>query len=428
MKTDAFGRFEFPRVGEEENVLTVDAQGFQSSGELPVQSGGATNLDIVLKPVAVAGNSVIQGRVTTEDGKPISGATVHLAPGQPGLEGIHWGALADADGRFAWTSAPAHSVKVVIGGSVWDWEEQQVELAPDGTEAVIILKPKAKIRVHGTVSDKSNGNLVAEFKVLWAQGIKSGYVVNTSVLTDGRDGKFAVDMLPESVRGYSPPGTMTRLDFRAQGYVNKVVLLAPGTNDIDLAIELEPAIDIAGRVLRPDGNPAADAKVFFRGEHFRFRVGENCFVSMPSPEYPFAVATRAGADGAFRIPKIDGIERLEVVHPEGWANVPLDGPSTAVIQLKPWGRINGVVQSDHGVLPGVEVHATEARTGPEQMLFAFTVNTDLDGRFELPQVPGGRAMIGVTSVPHGFETNIVPQEIQVEPGQTATLTLSAPAQ
>ncbi|MGO8701201.1 MAG: carboxypeptidase regulatory-like domain-containing protein [Limisphaerales bacterium] len=220
MQTDAAGQFEFPRVGDGQIFLTVDAhaQGFQPSGDLPLQGGRATNLDIVLKPVAIAGNSVIRGRITSEDGKPIGGAMVTLAPGQPGLEEIHWGVLADADGRFAWNSAPDRPVKLMIGGSVWDWEEQQVELAPDGTEPVIILKPKVKIHVHGTVSDKSNGNLVPDFSVLWAQGIKRGYVVNTSVLTDGRDGKFAVDMLPETVLSYKPPGTSTRLDFQAPGY------------------------------------------------------------------------------------------------------------------------------------------------------------------------------------------------------------------
>jgi hypothetical protein len=316
----------------------------------------------------------------------------------------------------------------VIGGSIWDWEEQQVELAPDGTEAVITLKAKAKVLLHGTVSDKSTGNLLPEFKVLWAPGIKNGYAVNTSILTEGRDGKFAVNLLPENVNNYSPPGTSTRLDFQAPGYVNKVVLLAAGTNDIDLAIELEPATDIAGTVLRPDGNPAAGAKVFFRGEHFRFRVGENCFVSMPAQGYPFAVETRAGVDGAFRIPKIDGIERLEVVHPEGWASVPLDGVSAAVIRLQAWGRINGVVRSGQGVLPGVEVRATEARNTPEQMSFEFTAKTDAEGRFAFSQLPGGHALVFVPPPQDGPGTNSVAQDIQVEPHQPASLTLSVPVQ
>ena len=355
---------------------------------------------------------------------PIGGAGVHVAPGQPGLEGIGWSVLTDAEGRFAWTSAPDHPVKLVIGGPIWDWEERQVELAPDGTEAEITLKPKAKILVHGTVSDKSNGNLLAEFNVLWAPGIKHGYVVNTSILTEGRDGKFTVDLLPEQVRNYSPPGTSARLDFRAPGYVNKVVLLSSGTNDIGLAIELEPGTNIAGTVLQPDGNPALGARVFFRGEHFRFRVGEGFSVSMPSPEYPFAVDTRAGADGAFRIPKIDGIERLEVVHPEGWANVALDGSSTAVVQLQPWGRINGVVRSGQGVLAGVEVRATEARSEPEQMLFEFTATTDSEGRFEFSQLPGGRALVFVPPPEDGQKANRAEQDIQVKPRQTAALTLS----
>jgi RNA polymerase sigma factor (sigma-70 family) len=428
MKTDAAGRFEFPRVGQGGVFLNVGAKGFEPSRESAVQGGQATNLDIVLKAVAVAGNSVIRGRVTSEDGKSIGVVEVYLAPGQPGLEDIHWGGDTDAEGRFAWTSAPNHPVKLVFRGPVRDWEEQQVVLAPDGTEAVITLKPIAKLLLRGTVSDKSNGKLLPEFKVLWAPGIERGYVANTLVLTEGRNGKFAVDLTPENVRNYGPPGTSTRLDFQAPGYVNKVVLLDSGTNDIDLTIELVPATDIAGTVLRPDGNPAVGAKVFFRGEHFRFRVGEDCFVSMPTQGYPFAVETRAGADGAFRIPKIDGIERLEVVHPEGWASVPLDGVATAGIRLQPWGRLNGVVRSGQGVLPGVEVRATEARNTPEQMLFEFTVKTDAEGRFEFAQLPGGRALVFVPPPQDAPGTNSAAQEIQVEPRHTANLTLSVPAQ
>jgi len=209
-------------------------------------------------------------------------------------------------------------------------------------------------------------------------------------------------------------------DFQASGYVNKVVPLVAGTNDFELAIELEPAADIAGTVLRPDGNPASGAKVFFRGEHFRFRVGEDCFVS--TPEYPFAVTTRAGVDGAFRIPKIDGIERLEVVHPEGWANVDLSDLA-AIVRLQPWGRVSGVVRSGQNILPGVEVRATERGEKPEQMLFDYITKTDSDGNFEFSKVPGGRAAIFVPLENSPTMISGV-REIQVKPGETASVPLS----
>jgi hypothetical protein len=420
MKTDADGDFDFPKVAADKFILNVAAKGFQFSGELPVQGGKATNLEIVLKPVPVAGKAIIRGRVIGEDGTPIARIGVGVAPEQPGLEEISWGATTDAEGRFAWTSAPEHPVRMAVGSLSWDWEKQEVELSPDSTEGVITLKPKTKILLHGTVSDKSNGSLLPEFKILWASGIKDGYVINTTLLTEGRDGKFEVKMLPEQVSNYSPPGTSTRLDFQASGYVNKVVPLVAGTNDVELAIELEPAADIAGTVLRPDGNPASGAKVFFRGEHFRFRVGEDCFVS--TPEYPFAVTTRAGVDGAFRIPKIDGIERVEVVHPEGWANVALSDLA-AIVRLQPWGRVSGVVRSGQNILPGVEVRATERGEKPEQMLFDYITKTDSDGNFEFSKVPGGRAAIFVPLENSPTMISGV-REIQVKPGETASVPLS----
>ena len=424
-KTDAAGRFEFRRVADDPFRLSVQAKGFQSSGDLLLQSTQRTDLDIVLKAVQVAGHSVIRGKVVSTEGQPIARAEVHLAPGQPGLGEIDWGMLTDSEGRFKWSAAPDHPVELAIGGSISAWEEQRVEFAPDGTEPVIALKAKAKILLHGTASDKSTGSPLPEFKVLWAPGSKEGYVVNTSILTEGRDGRFSVGLLPEQVGFYPPPGSISRLDFQAPGYVNKVVSLVPGTNDIELAVELEPAVDVAGIALLPDGNPATGAKAFFRGEHFRFQVGEDCFVSRG--EYPFAVEARAGVNGAFHIPKIDGIERLELVHPEGWANVPPDALSTAVVRLQPWGRINGLVQFDQRGLPGVEVRAIQARNQPEQMLFEFTVKTDADGRFEFSKLPAGRAFVFVPPLADGSGTNRAAQEVLLEPGQTTRVNLTISA-
>jgi RNA polymerase sigma factor (sigma-70 family) len=419
LKTDADGGFNFPKVAADSFLLSVALKGFQFSGELPFRGRQATNVEIVLKPVAVAGNSIIRGRVIGEDGSPLARIAVGVAPGQPGLEEINWGGTTDVEGRFAWTSAPDHQVKMVVGGVSWDWEKQEVELSPDSTEAVITLKPKTIILLHGTVSDKSNGSLLPEFKILWASGIKDGYVINTTLLTEGRDGKFEVKMLPEQVTNYSPPGNSTRLEFLASGYVNKIVSLVAQTNDYELAIELEPATDIAGTVLGPDGNPASGATIFFRGEHFRFRVGEDCFVS--TSEYPFAVKTRAGVDGVFRIPKIDGIERLEVVHPEGWANVALpDVPAT--IRLQPWGRVSGVVRSGDNVLPGIEVRSTQVGEKSEQMLFEYQTKTDSDGNFEFPTVPGGRASI--FALENSQTTSSGVREIHVKPGETVSVPLS----
>jgi RNA polymerase sigma factor (sigma-70 family) len=295
-----------------------------------------------------------------------------------------------------------------------------VESKPAGTEAVIAVKPQPKILLHGTVTDQSTGHRLPEFTVLWAQGYEKGYVVNTQVLTEGRNGKFAINMLPAWVCHYSSPGSSTRVDFRAPGYVNKVVLLPAGTSDINLDVALKPAVDIAGRVFCPDGSPAAKATVFFHGEHFRFNVMNDFCVA--TGQYPFPVETNTGADGTFRLPMIDQIDRLEVAHSAGWASVPLDAASTAVIHLQPWGSITGVVRSSSGVRPGFEVRAREAHGDTEQMPFRLSATSDANGQFNLPAVPGGWALLSTSQAQNAPE-----QQVQVEAGRTANVTLSVPA-
>jgi hypothetical protein len=167
--------------------------------------------------------------------------------------------------------------------------------------------------------------------------------------------------------------------------------------------------------------------VVFRSEHIRFRLGDGLFVSGPA-SWPFAIETHTGADGAFRIAKADEIQRLEVVHPQGWANVPIDYASTAVIQLQPWGRVSGVVRSGQDVVPGVEVRATESGTGPEPMLFDYSAKTDSEGRFEFSSLPGGRARVFVPPPADGQGTNLAVQDISVDPRQPITVTLSLQAQ
>ena len=153
-------------------------------------------------------------------------------------------------------------------------------------------------------------------------------------------------------------------------------------------------------------------------------MGEDCFVS--TPEYPFTVTTLTGADGAFRIPKIDGVERLEVVHPAGWGNVAVAGRLGEAIRLQPWGHISGVVASGQSALAGVEVQATAAGTKPEQMLFEFSTRSDADGHFEFPKVPAGLARVSVLATEGAQATGNAIQEIRVVPGRAVDLSLSLP--
>lgn len=74
--------------------------------------------------------------------------------------------------------------------------------------------------------------------------------------------------------------------------------------------------------------------------------------------------------------------------------------TTALIAQTVTGRMVGTVNGPDGVLPGANVVVTDDRTGKE-----YTVVTDSQGGFVVPQLPSGTYTVRVSA--NGFKTNVV---------------------
>jgi hypothetical protein len=175
--------------------------------------------------------------------------------------------------------------------------------------------------------------------------------------------------------------------------------------------------------LLPSGQPAVGAEVTFRGQ----RLG----VSMTKPgeffestyTQPGKAKTKTGEDGRFRIRFVDGVERLAVAHPVGWANEKLIPLTDHAVWLNPWGRIEGVVRVGGRVWPGIEVQTTAGSSAPEQLLFEFRTKADAEGRFEFPRVPGGLTQLALLHQGERIGIFSHPHVVTVKPGQTTTVTI-----
>ena len=437
-KTDEFGLFQFARVHEGLYRLRAETEGFSKTNFNFIAEAITTNFLIALAPANEPANSakysIVRGRVTDDEGQPVKKAIVLLAPGQPGLERLakEWYDETDDQGKFEWKHAPDRSVRLTIRGSAadGDLEQQSVELAPDGSEPVIILKSKAKMLLRLIVTDQETGKPLPSFKVAVGESTprREKGLTGLELIGEGHDGKFAL-RLPQR-ESLSSSGMMARYGVgrskvvvRALGYFDKEFPAPDQTNDLEFAITLDRALPMSGRVNLPSGLPAAGAEVSLLPtgtplsitKDGKFRFGNQ----------PGCTSLQTGPDGTFHAQPTGLTALLASTHESGWAILPMPDSGESVIQLRPWSRIDGKVGVG-GRPARVEVRVRpllESSGHPGGILTTFT---DTAGRFEFPKLPDGRVlvyfMLPMNSQPFsGMSGGSHPQVLSLVPGETTTV-------
>lgn len=265
--TGADGRFELRSLRPDSaHVLLACRDGFGARVlDFPPGEGREPLLD--LGDVTLAPGAVLSGVVVDEHGRPAVGARVECrgtSADRGALGGAPWSALdgrvglrearADAAGRFAFADLDAGAYRV---GASWR-SDPPVELVEVPLEraarADVRLALARGLALEGRVQDAAGHPLAEALVSLWPAGDERRRAAAQWTAADGSfriaglaAGAYDVLVEPDPIRERSPLAA------------RRLSAVSPGGGE--LVLVLEPARVLQGRVLRPDGSPAADVDV-----------------------------------------------------------------------------------------------------------------------------------------------------------------------
>ncbi len=188
---------------------------------------------------------------------------------------------------------------------------------------------------------------------------------------------------------------------------------------------------IAATVRLPNGNPAVGAQVVLYWDAAQVRWDAKQFRLVFDRVSP---STRSATDGAghFQLTTPSDDFWIAVAHPSGFLRRRF-GPDTvpAVIELVPWGRVEGTLRVGRKLQPNIELSIqleNSDQHGPHDPWFwaSHTAMTDAAGHFVFEHVVPGRATISKSlrsRFKRDFPNSSAVYAILVQAGQTTQINL-----
>jgi beta-lactamase regulating signal transducer with metallopeptidase domain len=257
-KTGSDGVVKIGGLGRDDWYFVVKADGFATTyRRLPKQSlGSSTDLEFQLAP-----GCDLEGRVVNEKGHPIAGAKVRANETSASMTPGFGEAVSDENGRFLLKSLPrGDAIRLQAGKENHESFYSEVSMPQDeksfkyditlqtmayGGDCIVTV-----INEKGTpIADASLENMGDSSKDV------------RTAKTDS-EGKARLANLFKSWRG-------TTAVIRARGYITQRVALQTGTQEApgEIEVKMVSGEKIRGRLLKPDGQPAANIRVYYdRGE------------------------------------------------------------------------------------------------------------------------------------------------------------------
>lgn len=405
------GSFRFPAIAAGALGLWVDWPDGQDPDVLPawpktmeVRVGRANRVEIPLRRASeVAG--VIRERGT---GKPIEGVKVYVF-----RQGESTGANAttDAQGRYSLRSLPGK-----VRGGISEVPPEYIQAPAAFRDAFEVPPPPARAELPavelgraappltGVVRDAA-GKAVAGAAIggTWTLSEDGGMIQAGVGATADAEGRFAI--------GRIAPEAQVSLTARAGTLATRAPVAARGGQDAAVTLTVEPSrtLAVAGRVVDEAGRPLAGAAVRFNAQVIGGPGQPNEWFQVPLGPGVFWLYT--GPDGTFRTPPetrrervqfqaeavADGYQRLQTPWQVAGEAAVVRMPDVVLRRAAGIRSVVGrVVDAAGAGIAGATVlqrgdgpHPTEATTGD-------------DGRFRLPGVAGGRALLVAEA--RGFRT------------------------
>lgn len=180
--------------------------------------------------------------------------------------------------------------------------------------------PGPAVRI--TAVDAATGKPIALFKARTV--IKSGEK-SLNILRKGVDGK-AEAVLPAVGEAYV-------IQVEADGYAaEESAVLTPHNGVLAFEARLKQANLDAGKVLLPDGKPAAGAAVILTDSKYGMLIKNG---HLQNQSFETSTMARTNDDGRYQFPSQSGPMRAIVLHDEGWAEIRTDGIASCPLSFPP---------------------------------------------------------------------------------------------
>jgi protocatechuate 3,4-dioxygenase beta subunit len=396
--------------------LTATAAGFAAAtAEVGGLAPGAVRegLEIVLPAGLVA-----FGRVVDDNERPVAGAAVALTEANAdslrarfrrlgfGTGGGGAETASDGEGRFELRDLAAGRFDLAVTASGFaPLAVPGVEL-PEGEAEIdlgtVLMAPG--VALEGRVTD-ADRRPIAGATITWHAASRNPVLralgdSGRAAVTSGDDGRFRVgDLLP---------GKPINVEVEAKGFAGEQVPGVEPPGDEPLVVVLEPAAQLAGRVVDETGAPIENARVLARGS-----TGRSAFGGFGS--------AGTGEDGSFTLEDLEPGKITLMVQASGYQALERDLGEVAAgeerrdlrLQLARGATLTGRVLGTDGLpLSDALVSIQESRSG----VLRFSTRsapTDADGHFTLEGLPPGPASF---SADHADHVRSV-RDLDVRPGE-----------
>ncbi len=393
-KSETDGTFRVAGCEPGDAVLSAQANGYA-----PTAVALKLAPDVAPAQLTLTAGKTLRLRVVDREGQPVAGAGVMLdsfprAGRVTPVPQINFRRATDAEGRLVWINAPDQELAFDVAARGFI-RVNGVVVRP-GDEEHLITLPTA-LTIAGTVTDLVTGEQIPRFRIGigWPQPQPDGSVQPRWSDLDRFwlsfiGGEFRHALEEAVIEGNPNPGYIFR--FEAEGH-SPFVTRAYQANEgeVRLEVQLKPAEDIYAVAYTPDGYAAGNAQVGLIAPGSNTRLVQGGFAG--DLGHALANIRQVDKDGRFVVPEDWSVGSVAVAHPDGYAQVTLEGlRKTRAIRLERWGGIEGVWrQAGQPVANGeLSVHWRTQRTNaPDLEDQAFRTRADANGHFSFAKVPPG---------------------------------------
>ena len=404
---DPAGRFSFPAVSAGPVlVFAAEADGYPASsftlggdGGHVVQEAAVTVIDLELEP----GVRVV-GRIVDARGRPVPYATITFSDPKRRSDPTR-SAISATDGRYEVEGLrpdTLHEVRIQAAGFApfVEDDEARVAITQGFMELDFVLEPGAALA--GRVVDPEGAPVRgARVSVEARGGRRVAERVQDLVAVSGPAGAWTIAGVPPRVE------LVVRAEHDTWSAVETAPLSLRAGETRDVALTLGRGARLEGRVVDARGSPVADARVRWgpiaEGEEGRTRD------AFRADQLLGPRVVRTSADGVFVLDRLEAgtlVVKVEADgHPDWYRRdlvVPADGdPLPLRVELETGAPIAGRVLDAVTRRPveGVWIYARRQddaneesgeREDPGRIRPLVSIQTDAEGRYELPPVPPGR--------------------------------------